>query len=196
MQFEEKSLRKFNVGANMVPKDVRLGRGLIWKGGVPMEQDPTQLNFQLVKEKDLRNFLFLKTRRNESYWKHDSKRWGFIPSKWPNLVVSSRRFWLRVPSDMQEKELRAFFHVWGGLRSQGFVQQVEPAGRLWEVKSPERPLCEVKKWNLGCIGDPKLLEKPEPQNICQGELNIWSRTCPRKRRERKSRQQSWQGRAI
>lgn len=51
------------------------------------------------------------------------------------------------------------------------------------------PLHEAISRSLGCLGDPKTMEMPEPQDIYQGELQTENRTCT-------YRYQSGKGKAI
>lgn len=61
MQFEEKSLRKFNVGANMVPKYVRRLGGVIGRGVHGARPHPVKL--PTCERKRLKEFSVFKNKK-------------------------------------------------------------------------------------------------------------------------------------
>lgn len=109
------------------------------KGGVPLGQNLTQLTFQLVKRKGLKNFPHLKKTRNQSCNKCDPWGQGSIQT-WEG---HSYGFGFRVRKDTWVRSCRIFLHGYGEPLRPGNLGQGSPCMKALRETAW---ICESGSW--------------------------------------------------
>lgn len=169
VQFGEKTIVTPKIYAER-DKEIGARPGIIGKAS--SWQNPIQLSIQLVKGKSPRNGGPLKSQQVESWGKCDAES-GFTPSRQPTLAVLSSRHRLQTHGEHTSKGIgEPFSTVKGSSWSQEIWARSVLAWGPWESKRPWEVIVWSYKVNPGLYRDTSVLEVPEPQDICQGELRV------------------------
>lgn len=159
----------------------RLKRGLIFnviKGKVTLRQDLTQLSFQLVKGKGLKNPLLLERNNKQKCTWFNGTRFHF---KRAGKLVIVIHMVIALQSWKSRDHGIVLHEILRAAKASYMTRESLHGG-------PERPMCEAENWSLSCTEDRKTLAMPDHGIFAKESYGPgWMVDC---------RHQSWKGRTI